>query len=259
MPVVVEDPLIASMAITRVLPLHESSRRLRELCPDCPRVYGVAVMGDLSRRRWWPLAEALDADRLQAMFDVAAKETDSRTAVTHQLAVTLAHVVVGRVIPLLALEGRAWDTGLENLWVHVDSEGAIDWVGVVDPTLRALPDDPYFRGRRSVPAGHSVRDGIVALPSEAALTTWIAHRSHRTLAPLFAKLADVSGAAMSVAAMWHAVGGAVVGAATQVPLLAGSSESTSMRRGQGVLDAFVGFGLPVRGASRTTSGESLDI
>ena len=61
-----------------------------------------------------------------------------------QLAATLAHVVIGRVIPLLVLEGRAWDTGLENLWVHVDSEGAIDWVGVVDPTLRALPDDPFF-------------------------------------------------------------------------------------------------------------------
>jgi hypothetical protein len=44
------------MAISRTLPLHESSRRLRELYPECPRVYGVAVMGDLSRRRWWPLA-----------------------------------------------------------------------------------------------------------------------------------------------------------------------------------------------------------
>ena len=68
----------------------------------------------------------------------------TRVAVTQQLAATLAHVVLGRVVPLLALEGRAWDTGLENLWVHVDSEGAIDWVGVADPTLRALPDDVHF-------------------------------------------------------------------------------------------------------------------
>jgi hypothetical protein len=244
---VIEDPLIAGMAIKHELPLHGSSRRLRELYPECPRVYGVAVMGDLSRRRWWPLAEALTGDRLQSMFDLAVTETGHQAAVAQQLAATLAHVVLGRVIPLVVLEGRAWDTGLENLWVHVDSEGAIDWVGVVDPTLRALPDDPL------VPTGHrraSAQRGIVALPSEAALTTWVAHRSHRTLAPLFERLALISGGAMTVPAMWHLVGAAVVGAATQVPLLAGSSEWVSMRRGQGVLDALVGFGLPVRGVTR---------
>ena len=250
MTVVVEDPLIAGMAIRQTLPLHESSRRLRELYPECPRVYGIAVMGDLSRRRWWPLAEAVTTDRLQAMFEFAAEVTDSRAAVAQQLAATLAHVVVGRVVPLVVLEGRAWDTGLENLWVHVDSEGAIDWVGVVDPQLRALPDDPALDDGVS-PAG------IVALPSEAALTTWVAHRSHRALAPLFWRLYDVSGAAMSVGAMWHIVGGAAVSAATQVPLLAGSSESTSMRRAQGVLDALVGFGLPVRGTTRMTARKAL--
>ncbi|OBG83806.1 iron reductase [Mycobacterium sp. E136] len=256
MTVLVDDPLIASMAIRRILPLHESSRRLRALYPECPRVYGVAVMGDLSRRRWWPLADALTTDRLQTMFDLAAEETDSRAAVAHQLAATLAHVVVGRVVPLVVLEGRAWDTGLENLWVHVDSEGAIDWVGVVDPTLRALPDDPCFE-RGSGHIDRSTREGIVALPSEAALTTWVAHRSHRALAPLFTKLAEISGGAMSVASMWHVVGGAVVSAATQVPLLAGSSEWTSMRRSQAVLDALVGFGLPVRGTSRSNAGKVL--
>lgn len=257
MTVAVDDPLIASMAIRRPLPLHESSQRLRELYPECPRVYGVAVMGDLSRRRWWPLTDALTTDRLQAMFDLAAEETDSPTAVAQQLAATLAHVVVGRVIPLLVLEARAWDTGLENLWVHVDSEGAIDWVGVVDPTLRAVPEDPFFDGRGAVRLANPARDGIVALPSEAALTTWIAHRSHRALAPLFTKLAAVSGGAMSVASMWHVVGTAVVSAATQVPLLAGSSELVSMQRSQAVLDAFVGFGLPVRGTSRIAAGKVL--
>jgi hypothetical protein len=249
MTVLIEDPLIAGMAIERTLPLHESSRRLRELYPECPRVYGVAVVGDLSRRRWWPLAEALSADRLQCMFDAAMAETGNRAAVAQQLAATFTHVVIGRVVPLLVLEGRAWDTGLENLWVHVDSEGAIDWVGVVDPTLRGLPEDPYYRGRAARFAS-ACHDGIVALPSEAALTTWVAHRSHRALEPLFARLFEISDGAMSVAAMWHMVGAAVVGAATQVPLLAGSSEVVSMRRGQAVLDALVGFGLPVRGSGR---------
>src|SRR5262245_3119357 len=195
MTVLIEDPLIAAMAIRRPLPLHESSRRLRELYPECPRVYGIAVMGDLSRRRWWPLADAVTTNRLQTMFDVAAEDTDSRAAIAQQLAATLAHVVVGRVVPLLVLEGRAWDTGLENLWVHVGSEGAIDWVCVVDAQLRPLPDDPA-----------SDDDGIVALPSEVALATWVAHRSHRALDPLFARLFEVCGGAMSVASMWHIVG-----------------------------------------------------
>ena len=241
MPVALDDPLIARMSITRTLPLHESSRRLRELSPECPRMYGVAVMRDVSRRRWWPLTEALTTDRLQAMFDAAAAETDHRVGVTHQLAASLAHVVIGRVVPLLALEGRAWDTGLENLWVHVDSEGAIDWVGVVDPTLRALPDDAHVVGP------DRPHDAIVALPNEAALATWVAHRSHRTLTPLFDKLAYVSRGAISTSAMWHIVGTAVVSEATRLPLLAGAGEQNSMRRGQAVLDALVGFGAPVRG------------
>jgi hypothetical protein len=249
MTVVVDDPLISRMSINRTLPLHDSSRRLRELCPECPRVYGVAVMGDVSRRRWWPLTDVLTADRLHAMFGAAMADTDNCVAVTQQLAATLAHVVLGRVVPLLVLEGRAWDTGLENLWVHVDSEGAIDWVGVVDPTLRALPDDAHFGDRDE--RRNPFQDRIVALPNEAALATWVAHRSHRSLRPLFDKLSDVSHGAMSVSAMWHVVGTAVVSAATQVPLLAGSSELTSMRRGQAVLDALVGFGAPVRGAGRT--------
>src|SRR3954466_13852174 len=238
MTVSVDDPLIAGMALTRLLPLHESSRRLRELYPECPRVYGVAVMSDLTRRRWWPLQEALTTDRLHEMFSISALEMDSPVAAAQQLAATLAHVVIGRVIPLPALEGRAWDTGLENLWVHVDSEGAIDWVGVVDPTLRALPDDPFFGNRTDAGAAHLAREGMVRLPSEAALTTWVAHRSHRALEPLFASIADVSGGAISQASMWHIVGVAVVGAATHVPLLARSSEVTSMRRAQAVLDSF---------------------
>jgi hypothetical protein len=232
MTVLFDDPLIAAMAIRRPLPLHESSRRLRELYPESPRVYGVAVMADVGRRRWWPLASALTG-RLQRMFSSAAHEIDRPPAAAHELAATLAHAVLGRVVALVLLEGRAWDPGLENLWVHVDSEGAIDWAGVVDPTLRVLPDDPCT-------------DAVVRLPSEAALITWTAHRCHRALQPLFAELHRVSDGAMPIGAMWGIVGSAVISAATQVPLLAGSSELTSMRRGQAILDALVGFGLPVR-------------
>ena len=38
MTVLVEDPLISSMAIRQRLPLHESSRRLRELSGPTPRL-----------------------------------------------------------------------------------------------------------------------------------------------------------------------------------------------------------------------------
>jgi hypothetical protein len=250
--ITIDDPLIATMAIDRVLPLHESSRRLRELYPQCPRVYGVAVLGDVSVRRWWPLASAVSTDRLQIMFDAAAKDMDRRSA-ARQLAATLTHTVIGRVVALVVLEARAWDTGLENLWVHVDSDGVIDWAGVVDPTVRLLPDDPC--------ADHGIADGVVRLPSEAALTTWVAHRCHRTLAPLFAKLHAVSGGVLSIAAMWHIVGSMVVASATQVPQLAGADELAAMRRGQAVLDAMVGFGLPVRGpsAARTRRRSSCEI
>lgn len=232
----IEDPLIAGMVIRRELPVHASSRRLRLLYPECPRVHGLAVMSDVSRRRWWPLQSALTTDRVDAMFRAAAAEMDSASAATQQLAATLAHAVIGRVVALFVLEGRAWDSGLENLWVHVDSEGAIDWLGVVDPTLRVLPDDVCAGG-----------PGTVQLPGEAALATWIAHRCHRSMAPLFARLHAASGGAVSVASMWHTVGAAVVVAATQVPLLAGAGEVVAMRRGQAVLDALVRFGLPVRG------------
>lgn len=236
MTILLDDPLIAGMSIPAMLPLHESSRRLRELYPECPRVHGVAVLGDVARRRWWPLQRALTTDRLHDMFTAAATEMDSRPVAARQLAATLTHTVIGRVVALVVLEGRAWDTGLENLWVHVDSDGVIDWAAVVDPTLRVLADDRCPTTR-----------AVVRLPNEAALATWVAHRCHRTLGPLFDRLHLVSGGVLPVAAMWHLVGAAIVTTATQVPQLAGASELSGMRRAQAVLDALVGFGLPVRG------------
>ena len=129
MTAIVDDPLIAGMAIARELPLHESSRRLRQLYPECPRVYGVAVMSDLTRRRWWPLQEALSTDRLAEMFGIGALEMDSPVAAAQQLAATLAHVVIGRVLPLLVLEGRAWDTGVETYGsMSIRRVRSIGWV-----------------------------------------------------------------------------------------------------------------------------------
>jgi hypothetical protein len=85
MTVLVDDPLIAAMAIRRRLPLHESSRRLRELYPESPRVHGVALVADVGRRRWWPLAAALTG-RLRRMFESAAHEIDNPSAAAPELA-----------------------------------------------------------------------------------------------------------------------------------------------------------------------------
>jgi hypothetical protein len=243
---VMDDPLIAGMDIRQTLPLHESSRRLRELCPQSPRDHGVAVLADVPRRRWWPLESAITTDRLQVMFEAAAAGMQQRAA-AWQLAASLVHAVVGRVLALVILEGRAWDTGLENLWVHADPDGAIDWVAVVDPTLRVLPDDSCLRR-----AGASRQAAVVRLPSELALTTWVAHRCHRTLAPLFAQLQEVSDDAISDDTAWQIVGSAIVAVATRMPHLGATDELTGTRRSQAILDAMVEFGLPVRGPSRHT-------
>ncbi|HEY5150976.1 MAG TPA: iron reductase [Mycobacterium sp.] len=235
------DPLINGMAIDRILPVHESSRRLRKLAPESPRVHGVAVMSDIARRRWWPLATAVPGGRVRRMFEGAAGELDNRRAAAQQLAATFTHGVVGRVVTLMVLEGRAWDPGPENLWMHVDSEGAIDWAGVTDPTLRVLPEDP-------------AATGVVRLPGETALATWVAHRCHRSLEPIFGELERLSRGALGQSSMWQTVGAAVVVTATQVPLLSGGSELVCMRRGQAVLDALTCFGLPVRAPRRSPEG-----
>ena len=237
MPTAVEDPLIATMAIGRPLPIHESSRRLRTLVPDSPRVHGVAVLADVSRRRWWPLDSAVADGRLRAMFEASAAELGSRRGAGQQLTATLVHAVAGRVVTLLAVEGRAWDAGPGNLWLHNDSEGTVDWAGVTDPTLRVLPDDP-------------APDNVVRLPGEAALATWTAHRCHLSLAPLFVELHRLTGGALTTAAMWRMVGSCVVVTATRIPLRTGTGELTCMRRGQAVLDALTSFGLPVRALRR---------
>lgn len=232
------DPLITGMAIRRILPVHESSRRMRRLTPESPRVHGVAVMSDIARRRWWPLATAVADGRVRRMFETAEGELGNCRTAAQQLAATFTHGVLGRAVTLMALEGRAWDPGPENLWMHVDSEGAVDWAGVTDPTLRVLPDDP-------------ATTGVVRLPNETALATWLAHRSHRSLAAVFGELAGLSRGALGPSAMWQTVGTAVVVTATQAPVLAGVDEVVCMRRGQAVLDALAGFGLPVRALRRT--------
>ena len=196
MTVLVDDPLIAGMDIARTLPLHESSRRLRGLYPECPRVYGVAVMSDLTRRRWWPLPRG--TDRRSAARDVRDRRAGHGQPGGRRPAAR-GHPGPRRHRPGDSTR-RAGGAGLGH--------GTGEPVGARRlrgrdrlggrRRIRRCGRCPTIRSSATEPGGaaHFARDGMVRLPSEAALTTWVAHRSHRALAPLFAKLFDISGGAI---------------------------------------------------------------
>ncbi|MFD4183628.1 hypothetical protein [Rhodococcus sp. NPDC058514] len=213
--------------------LDDSCSRLRGMYPEYPRVYAVALMADQGKRRWWSAAEGIRGDRVARMTDRALIDLGDREAAAASVATALIHAVIGRVASLVVLEGRAWDPGLDNLWLHMDSDGCIDWAGVRDPVLRVLPGDRWAGTRAAV-----------TLPCEGALLVWTAHRCHAALVTIFDALDLV--VPLDRSRLWAMVGEAILGAATLVPILGGVGESVAMRRGQGLLDAFEGAGIPVR-------------
>ena len=211
MTAVVDDPLIAGMAIRRVLPLHESSRRLRTLYPECPRVYGVAVMSDVSRRRWWPLAVGADQRAGSTpMFAAAAEEMDSprrgRPAVGGH-AGPRGHRPGRRA-------GRARGPGLG----HRPGEplGARR-LRRRHRLARCRRPDAAGAARRSLRRRGARRKAWWNCPARPRWRPGSRTAATASLAPLFARLHAASGGAVSVASMWHTVGSAIVVAATQVP------------------------------------------
>ncbi|WP_278312718.1 hypothetical protein [Lolliginicoccus levis] len=217
-------------------PFHESMARLRALDVDYPRNYAITWMHNEPRRRWWPLGAAIPEGRLEVMHRRALRELGSRDVATGQVASMVIHAVVARLVALLVLEGRAWDPGTENLWLHYDSDGGVDWTGVVDPMLRVLPGDPA--------AGARV---VRTLPCEAALLMWVAHRCETTLDPLLNEIARFSG--VNAARLWAMVGEAVMGMASYAPARAGVDDAVPLRRARALLGAFEELGRPVRSHS----------
>jgi len=212
----------------------DTRTRLRALAPDAPRVYAVARVDEEPRRRWWRLAGDDRAQRVELLYRRVLDDVEDPRIAVEQVAGALIHVAVGRVLAPVVLDGRAWDPGLENLWIHQDSDGGIDWAGVADDTLRVLPGDPA-EGTR----------GVVVLPCEQALAVWTAHRAVTALSAVHRTLQGC--APLDGARFWALVGRAVVTGAAQLPMLAASSRRVSTRRGQQLLDAFVSAGFPVRG------------
>ncbi|WP_280215608.1 hypothetical protein [Nocardia cyriacigeorgica] len=210
--------------------------RLRALQPEHPRVYAVAAMAEQGKRRWWRLADGLREGRIELMYRRHAAEMISADIAAEVVATALIHAVLGRVVALLVAEGRAWDPGLENLWIHTDNDGGIDWAGVVDTTIRALDDDM-----------RPGEQGVVGLPCEEAMFVWLAHRCEPSLTLIQECLTRCSG--LSARRFWALVGESVSGAATYVPELARTDAAAGMRRGQGLLMALEERGLPVRRAT----------
>ena len=258
MTVLVDDPLIASMAIAQTLPLHESSRRLRELYPECPRVYGVAVMGDLSRRRWWPLAQALTTR--PAAVDVRARGRGDRQprrgrpAARGDAGARGRRTRRSRCSCSRAAPGTpAWRTCGCTWTPRARSTGSGSSIRRCArcPTTRSsaaarrcASGNPPGRHRRPAQRGGADDVDRTPQPSRARAAVRQARRGQRRRRCRSRRCGTSSARA-------------VVSAATQVPLLAGSSELTSMRRGQAVLDALVGFGLPVRGTTPDRRREGL--
>lgn len=232
----------AHLGTIEATPLAQSCARLREIAPDYPRVYAVATMAEQGRRRWWPIAacartdgppEERPADRVGQMYARLREDLRSPDAAAVQVAAALVHAVVGRVAALVVLEGRAWDPGVDNLWIHMDSDCGIDWAGVVDDRLRVLADDPLAGSR-----------DVVTLPCERALLVWTAHRCLTSLSAI--RCAMDTAAPVDPARLATLVADAVLGAATHAPLRVGLPRSVATRRAQGLLDAFAAAGVPVR-------------
>ncbi|QIS12024.1 hypothetical protein [Nocardia arthritidis] len=207
--------------------------RLRALQPEHPRVYAVAAMADQGKRRWWRLSDGVREGRIELMYRRHAAEMTSPAVAAEVVATALIHAVVGRVAALLVAEGQAWDPGLENLWVHTDNDGGIDWAGLADTTIRVLPGDRL--------AGEP---GALVLPCERAMYVWLAQRCESSLTLVQAGLERCAG--LSARRFWALVGESIVGAATYVPELARTDAAAGARRGQGLLAALEHRGLAAR-------------
>jgi hypothetical protein len=213
---------------------EDTRARLRALAAGSPRVYAVACIDEEPKRRWWSLGGSERTERIELLYRRSREDVDEPRIAAEQVAAALIHAVVGRVLAPLALEGRVWDPGLDNLWLHQDSDGCIDWAGVADDTLRVLPGDRAASGRE-----------VVVLPCEEAMAVWTAHRAVTALTAVHEAVQRC--APLDGARFWAMVGRAVVTGASQLPVLGGASRRTAARRGQQLLDAFVAAGHPVRG------------
>ncbi|MEU3013049.1 hypothetical protein [Nocardia asteroides] len=227
---------VTTATTRRTAAFDRACARLQSLQPEHPRVYAVAAMAGQGKRRWWHVPNGLSEGRVELMYRRHAAEMINDDIAAEVVATALIHAVVGRVTALFVMAGQAWDPGRDNLWIHHDNDGGIDWAGLSDTTIRVVDGDP---------AG--AEPDAVALPCEAAMAVWLAQRCASSLIPLQSVLTRCSG--LPARRFWSLVGESVVGAATYVPDLARADSAAGGRRGQLLLAALEDRGLPVRRTS----------
>ncbi|GEM34527.1 hypothetical protein NN3_55340 [Nocardia neocaledoniensis NBRC 108232] len=225
---------VTTTAMTRTTAAFDRAcARLQSLQPEHPRVYAVAAMAGQGKRRWWHVPNGLSEGRVELMYRRHAAEMINDDIAAEVVATALIHAVVGRVTALFVLDAQAWDPGRDNLWIHHDNDGGIDWAGLSDTTIRVVDGDP-----------DAAEPGTLALPCEAAMAVWLAQRCASALIPLQSVLTRCSG--LPARRFWSLVGESVIGAATYVPDLARVDGAAGARRGQLLLGALTDRGLPVR-------------
>ncbi|MEV0433308.1 hypothetical protein [Nocardia sp. NPDC050413] len=227
---------VTTTTTSTTLAFDRACARLQALQPEHPRVYAVAAMAGQGKRRWWHVPNGLSEGRVELMYRRHAAEMINDEIAAEVVATALIHAVVGRVTALFVMSAQAWDPGRDNLWIHHDNDGGIDWAGLSDTTIRVVDGDPQ-----------AAEPGTVALPCEAAMAVWLVQRSASSLIPLQSVLTRCSG--LPARRFWPLVGESVVGAATYVPDLARTDPAAAARRGQLLLTAFEERGLPVRRSS----------
>ncbi|MFF2083949.1 hypothetical protein ACFVVM_09235 [Nocardia sp. NPDC058176] len=227
---------VTTLSRYAVVAFDRACARLQALQPEHPRVYAVAAMSGQGKRRWWHVPNGLSEGRVELMYRRHAAEMINNEVAAEVVATALIHSVVGRSTALFVMAAQTWDPGCDNLWIHHDNDGGIDWAGLSDTTIRVVEGDPE--------AGEP---GTATLPCEAAMAVWLAQRCASALIPLQSVLTRCSG--LSARRFWSLVGESVVGAATYVPDLARADSTAGARRGQLLLSAFEERGLPVRRTS----------
>jgi len=111
---VTDDQLIEGMAIRRTIAAARVQPAAARANLNVPRVRRRRL-GDRSRRRWWTWRGGDDRPATGDASTSTPRRTDqadrsgSRSWARHE-----AHVRHRAVVPMLVLEGRAWDTGLDE-------------------------------------------------------------------------------------------------------------------------------------------------